>query len=165
VWCDLNAESNLLHKLIPDSVEIQGSDTPEKKASAVIDFTNKNIRCIVSKSSIFGFGVNWQQCHNVIFVGLSDSYEQYYQAVRRCWRFGQDQIVNVYIIISKNEGAVLENINRKESDSRQMISEMVKYTKEITRKELTRTSRLSAPYNPKKEMVLPHWEEFGYECA
>lgn len=165
VWCDLNAESNLLHKLIPDSVEIQGSDSPEKKASAVIDFTNGDTRCIVSKSSIFGFGVNWQQCHNVIFVGLSDSYEQYYQAVRRCWRFGQDKTVNVYIIISKNEGAVLENINRKEVDSRQMINEMVKYTKDITKKELKRTSRLSAPYNPKKEMVLPQWEEFNHECA
>ena len=131
----------------------------------MVDFTNESIRCIVSKSSIFGFGVNWQQCHNVVFVGLSDSYEQYYQAVRRCWRFGQDRAVNVYIIISKNEGAVLENINRKESDSCQMISEMVKYTKEITKKELKRTSRLSSPYDPKKEMILPKWEEFGFECA
>lgn len=75
VWCDLNAESELLHKLIPGSVEIRGSDDPEKKAQAVIDFTNGDIRCLVSKSSIFGFGVNWQQCKNMIFVGLSDSYE------------------------------------------------------------------------------------------
>lgn len=165
VWCDLNAESNLLHKLIPDSIEIQGSDTPERKAQAVIDFTDEKVRCMVSKSSIFGFGVNWQQCHNVIFVGLSDSYEQYYQAVRRCWRFGQTQIVNVYIVISKNEGAVLDNINRKEEDSRIMIMEMVKYTKEITKKELKRTSRLSAPYDPRKKMILPNWEEFKNECA
>ncbi len=166
VWCDLNAESNLLHHSIPCSVEICGSDAPERKAQAVIDFTNEKTRCMVSKSSIFGFGVNWQQCHNVIFVGLSDSYEQYYQAVRRCWRFGQNVPVNVYIIISKNEGAVLENINRKEEDSRRMISEMVKYTKDITKKELKRTSRLSAPYDAKVKMKLPEWEEFKKnECA
>lgn len=165
VWCDLNAESNLLHSMIPDSIEICGSDTPEKKAQAVIDFTNEQVRCMVSKSSIFGFGVNWQQCHNVVFVGLSDSYEQYYQAVRRCWRFGQDQPVNVYIIISKNEGCVLDNINRKESESRRMISEMVRYTKDITAKELKHTSRLTAPYDAKIKMILPKWEEFQNECA
>lgn len=165
VWCDLNAESNLLHKLIPDSIEICGSDTPEKKAQAVIDFTDSSVRCMVSKSSIFGFGVNWQQCHNVVFVGLSDSYEQYYQAVRRCWRFGQNVPVNVYIVISKDEGCVLDNINRKESDSLRMIQEMVKYTKDITRKELQRTSRLTAPYEANIKMILPKWEEFQNECA
>lgn len=165
VWCDLNAESEMLHRMIPDSIEICGSDTPEKKAKAVIDFTDSKVRCMVSKSSIFGFGVNWQQCHNVVFVGLSDSYEQYYQAVRRCWRFGQTREVNVYIVISKDEGCVLDNINRKEADSRRMISEMVKYTKDITKKELQRTSRLSAPYDANVRMVLPKWEEFKNECA
>ena len=165
IWCDLNAESNLLHSLIPDSIEICGSDTPEKKARAVIDFTDESVRCMVSKSSIFGFGVNWQQCHNVVFVGLSDSYEQYYQAVRRCWRFGQACPVNVYIIISKDEGCVLDNINRKEADSQRMIKEMVKYTKDITHKELQKTSRLSASYNANVKMILPKWEEFQNECA
>lgn len=161
VWCDLNSESEKLHELIDDSVEIRGSDKPEVKASAVIDFTNEKIRCLVSKSSIFGFGVNWQQCRNMVFVGLSDSYEQYYQAVRRCWRFGQDKPVNVYIIISKNEGCVKTNIERKEQESDRMKAEMVKYTKDITKKELKKTCRLSTPYEPRVEMALPMWEEFA----
>ena len=161
VWCDLNSESEKLHELIDDSVEIRGSDKPEVKASAVIDFTNEKIRCLVSKSSIFGFGVNWQQCRNMVFVGLSDSYEQYYQAVRRCWRFGQDKPVNVYIIISKNEGCVKANIERKEQESDRMKAEMVKYTKDITKKELKKTCRLSTPYEPRVEMALPMWEEFA----
>lgn len=161
VWCDLNSESEKLHQLINDSVEIRGSDKPETKANAVLDFTNEKIRCLVSKSSIFGFGVNWQQCHNMIFVGLSDSYEQYYQAVRRCWRFGQDKPVDVYIIISKNEGCVKANIERKEQEAERMKLEMVKYTKDITKKELQKTCRLSTPYVANTKMVLPEWEEFA----
>lgn len=115
---------------------------------------------MVSKSSIFGFGVNWQQCRNMVFVGLSDSYEQYYQAVRRCWRFGQTEDVNVYIIISAKEGTVKENIERKEEESNTMKREMTKYTREITKKELQRTCRLTAPYDPRVIMKLPKWEEF-----
>lgn len=161
VWCDLNSESDRLHALIPDSSEIRGSDRPEDKANAVIDFSNEKIRCLVSKSSIFGFGVNWQQCNHMIFVGLSDSYEQYYQAVRRCWRFGQTKPVEVYIIISKNEGCVKANIERKEAESERMKAEMTKYTKEITKKELQKTCRLSTPYEPTVEMTLPVWEEFA----
>ena len=157
VWCDLNAESEMLHNLIPDSVEVRGSDKPEKKCNAILDFADSKIRCLVTKGSIYGFGVNMQHCRNMIFVGLSDSYEQYYQAVRRCWRFGQDKPVNVYIIISKNEGCVKANIERKEIESEHMKNEMVKYTKDITKKELKKTCRLSTPYNPNVEMVLPDW--------
>lgn len=161
VWCDLNAESELLHSLIPDSVEVRGSDKPEKKCGAILDFADSKIRCLVTKGSIYGFGVNMQHCRNMIFVGLSDSYEQYYQAVRRCWRFGQDKSVNVYIIISKNEGCVKANIERKEQESDHMKNEMVKYTKDITKKELKKTCRLSTPYNPMVKMILPEWEEFS----
>ena len=157
VWCDLNAESEMLHGLIPDSVEVRGSDKPEKKCSAILDFADSKIRCLVTKGSIYGFGVNMQHCRNMIFVGLSDSYEQYYQAVRRCWRFGQDKEVNVYIVISKNEGCVKANIERKEQESEHMKSEMVKYTKDITKKELKKTCRLSTPYEPHVEMTLPDW--------
>lgn len=160
VWCDLNSESEMLHNLIPDSIEVRGSDKPEKKCSAILDFADSKIRCLVTKGSIYGFGVNMQHCRNMIFVGLSDSYEQYYQAVRRCWRFGQDKPVNVFIIISKNEGCVKANIERKELESEHMKNEMVKYTKDITKKELKKTCRLSTPYDPDIEMVLPDWEEF-----
>lgn len=105
--------------------------------------------------------MNWQNCHNMIFTGLSDSYEAYYQAVRRCWRFGQDHPVDVYIVISAREGCVRDNIERKQKDFIRMQSEMTELTKEITKKELRSTCRISTPYTPKVEMKLPNWEEFA----
>ena len=160
VWCDLNAESETLHKMINSSVEVKGSDKNSDKAERMLGFSDAKYRTIVTKPSIAGFGMNWQNCHNMIFVGLSDSYEQYYQAVRRCWRFGQEHPVNVYIIISAKEGTVKENISRKEADSMRMRAAMVEQTKEITKKELKTTCRLSTPYEPKELMRLPIWEEF-----
>lgn len=165
VWCDLNAESELLHKLIGGSVEVKGSDKNTDKSTRMLGFSCGLYQSIVTKPSIAGFGMNWQQCHNMIFVGLSDSYEQYYQAVRRCWRFGQMHPVDVYIVISAKEGAVKENIARKEADSRRMREAMVEQTKEITKKELKTTCRLSTPYEPTVIMTLPKWEEFNHECA
>ena len=104
--------------------------------------------------------MNWQNCHNMIFTGLSDSYEQFYQAMRRCWRFGQEKEVNVYIIISAKEGCVKDNIERKQVDFIKMQTSMIELTKEITKKELKKTCRLSTPYEPKIEMKLPIWGEF-----
>lgn len=160
VWCDLNSESETLNNLINDSVEVKGSDKPEYKSNSMIGFSEGNIKALVTKPSIAGFGMNWQNCHNMIFTGLSDSYEQYYQAVRRCWRFGQDKPVNVYIIISAKEGCVKDNIERKQADFLKMQKEMTELTKEITKKELKNTCRISTPYEPETEMKLPEWEEF-----
>ena len=106
VWCDLNDESAMLKSLIDNAVEIRGSDKASHKTGSMLNFSDELIKCLVTKPSIAGFGMNWQQCNNMIFVGLSDSYEKYYQAVRRCYRFGQKNEVNVYIIISAKEGAV-----------------------------------------------------------
>ena len=163
VWCDLNDESNLLHSLIPGSVEVQGSDTNQNKASRMLGFSLGFNRILVTKPSIAGFGMNWQNCHSMIFVGLSDSYEQYYQAVRRCWRFGQKNPVDVYIVISAREGCVKENIERKQADCEKMRLAMVEQTKEITKKELKSTCRLTTPYNPTKKMIIPEWKEFYHE--
>lgn len=160
VWCDLNDESHKLHELINESVEVQGNDKDTHKSSSMLDFSNKKIKCLVTKPKIAGFGMNWQNCHNMIFTGLSDSYEQYYQALRRCWRFGQQNPVNVYIIISAKEGCVKENIERKQSDFLKMQSQMTELTKEITKKELKRTCRISTPYEPTERMRLPKWKEF-----
>lgn len=160
VWCDLNDESSRLHELINKSVEVKGSDKPEHKGNAMLSFSDGKIKSLVTKPSIAGFGMNWQNCHNMIFTGLSDSYEQFYQAVRRCWRFGQEHPVNVYIIISAREGCVKENIERKQADFLKMQKEMTELTKEITKKELRSTCRISTPYEPKQIMRLPEWEEF-----
>ena len=160
VWCDLNDESHKLHELINDSVEVQGSDKDTHKSKSMLDFSNGEVKCLVTKPKIAGFGMNWQNCHNMIFTGLSDSYEQYYQALRRCWRFGQEKPVNVYIIISSKEGCVKENIERKQADFEKMQKEMTELTKEITKKELESTCRISTPYEPHEKMILPNWNEF-----
>lgn len=131
VWCDLNAESSELKAAIPGSVEVRGSDKSTYKESVSNDFCDGNIRVLVSKPSIFGMGLNYQHCHNVIFTGLSDSFEAYYQAVRRCWRFGQDKPVNVWVVTSVHEGAVVLNIKRKERQFQEMITGMISATSEL----------------------------------
>ncbi len=126
IWCDLNKESELLKKAIDGSVEVKGADTSEHKERSLLGFQNGNIQKLITKPSIAGHGMNWQNCHNVAFVGLSDSYEKYYQAVRRCWRFGQKEEVNVHLIASETEGSVLKNIRRKEKESAEMMDNIVK---------------------------------------
>jgi hypothetical protein len=164
VWCDLNDESAMLKILIDNAVEIKGSDKASHKTGSMLNFSDNLIKCLVTKPSIAGFGMNWQQCHNMIFVGLSDSYEKYYQAVRRCYRFGQKNEVNVYIIISAKEGAVKANIERKQEDAKKMQDSMIKLTKEVTKKELQVTTRIMTEYVPKVKMLLPDWEEMRQIC-
>jgi len=133
IWCDLNDESAKLSKMINGAVEVKGADSQAHKENAMLGFSAGNIRVLVTKPSIAGFGMNWQNCHNMAFVGLSDSYEKFYQATRRCWRFGQEEAVNAHIITAETEGATLANIKRKDADARQMVESMVKNTQDITR--------------------------------
>ncbi len=136
VWCDLNDEANLLNELIDGSKNVQGSDSPEYKTQTMHEFSDRSLKCLITKPKIAGYGMNWQNCHNMIFVGLSDSFEAYYQAVRRCWRFGQNHKVNGYIIISAKEGAVKANIERKQADNERFKEELIELTKDITTREL-----------------------------
>ena len=164
IWCNLNDESTMLRDKIIDAVEVKGSDKASHKTNAMIGFSNSEVKALVTKPSIAGFGMNWQQCNNMIFVGLSDSYEQFYQALRRCWRFGQNKQVNAYIVMSAREGSVKENIQRKENDALKMRNAMIELTKEITKKELAKTTRITTPYESKIEMILPDWEEMKQAC-
>jgi len=116
VWCDLNAEGDALRAAIPGAVEIRGSDEIEVKESRLADFASGKIRVLITKPSIAGFGLNWQHCAHMAFVGVTDSFEAYYQAVRRCWRFGQDKPVDVHIVLADTESAINSAIARKESD-------------------------------------------------
>jgi superfamily II DNA or RNA helicase len=131
LWCNLNAESEALAESIPGAVEVRGADSVEQKEKALADFASGGIRVLVTKTSIAGFGLNWQHCRNVAFVGLSDSWESYYQAIRRCWRFGQHQVVNVHVISSDIEGAVVANIKRKEEQASVMAEEMLAHMKDL----------------------------------
>lgn len=158
IWCDLNDEANLLKKMIPNSINVQGSDKPEIKAKNLLDFGKGQINCLITKPKIASFGLNWQNCHNMIFVGLSDSYESYYQAVRRCYRFGQKEQVNVYIITSELEQNVLKNIKRKQKDFEKMQNSMVEFTKKYVRDNLEVSFKeLDKSYQPKVEMKVPEW--------
>ena len=131
VWCDLNDESELLTNVIEGSVEIRGSNKPEEKVDRLIGFANGKYRRLVTKPSIAGFGMNYQHCSDMIFVGMSDSWEQIYQGVRRCWRFGQKSEVNVHFITSLAEGAVVRNIQRKDAAAATMRNELSEIAKEI----------------------------------
>jgi superfamily II DNA or RNA helicase len=159
LWCDLNAESEALSKCIDKAVEVKGADTTEHKTQSILDFVLGKIKGIISKSSIYGFGINLQNCHRIIFVGLSDSFEEYYQAIRRCWRYGQKSPVEVHIITSEAEGSVKQNIERKQRDAERMIMEMVKHTKEILKSEIHHTIRISENYIALEEMIIPAWLE------
>lgn len=131
VWCNLNAESKALTAVIPGAVEVTGSDTPEHKERAARDFVDGKIRVLVSKPSIFGFGLNFQHCHNEAFVGLSDSFEQMDQAIHRCHRYGQTEPVHVHIITSELEGAVVRNIERKRKDHERMTDQMIAQVQDL----------------------------------
>lgn len=146
VWCDLNNESQALAKEIVGAVEVTGSDSIEEKEQAMADFASGKARVLVSKPSICGFGMNWQHCHNEAFVGLSDSYEQFYQAVRRCWRFGQKHTVNVHVITAATEGAVVANIQRKEADAKRMAENMVQHMSSINETNILGTQRMRDEY-------------------
>lgn len=157
LWTDLNAEADELKRIIPGSIEVRGTDTPEYKSEMLNKFAVGEIRVLITKSLIAGYGMNFQSCHNMIFVGISDSWENYFQSVRRCWRYGQEHEVNVHIITSEAEGAVKDNIERKEKQAAYMIAEMVKYTKSILEEEIRGTVRISTPYNPQIIMEIPDW--------
>lgn len=160
IWCDFNDESQAISRAITDVVEVKGSDTMEHKESSLVGFANGKIKRLVTKPKIAGFGMNWQSCNNMIFCGLSDSYERFYQSVRRCWRFGQKNQVNVYIVISEKEEMVLENIKRKGQAATVMAQNMTRITADILKTEIMNTSRQTEEYFPDKEMILPKWEEF-----
>lgn len=127
VWCDYNRESEALARAIPGAVELRGSDTAERKEQVLLDFSQGRIRILVTKPTIAGFGLNWQHCAHVAFVGLSDSYEQWYQAVRRCWRFGQTRPVRVHVFAGEGERAVIENVQRKAAEAEHMMEQIVQY--------------------------------------
>ena len=146
IWCDLNAESQAAVAGINGAVEVCGSDSREDKEDRMLGFAEGKYRVLVSKPSIAGHGMNWQHCRNVAFLGLSDSYEAYYQALRRCWRFGQTQQVNVHIVTAEEEGAVVENIKRKENDAMTMAQNMVANMHDLSAEALHGTQRLSQVY-------------------
>ena len=146
VWCNLNAESDALVAAIPGAVAVTGSDSPAFKEQAAREFVDGAIRVLITKPSIFGFGLNFQHCHNEAFVGLSDSFEEMDQAIHRCHRYGQTEPVHVYIITSELEGAVVRNIERKRQDHETMTDHMLAEMKDLNAADLHGSERTVDTY-------------------
>lgn len=114
LWCGLNGEADMLAGLIPGAVNVHGSMSPEQKAELLLAFADGAIQTLVTKPSIAGLGLNLQRCARMAFVGLSDSYETYYQSIRRCYRYGQTRVVRAHIVLSDLEAQIASNVARKE---------------------------------------------------
>lgn len=156
-WCNLNDESKALATAIPGAVEVTGSDKDTHKEQSAMNFADGKIRSLVSKPSIFGYGMNFQNCANAAFVGLSDSWEQVYQATRRIWRFGQTKPVHIHFITGELEGAVVRNIERKEKQAREMAEAMLGHMREINAAEIHGTIRETENYIATERVRLPAW--------
>ena len=124
-WCGLNDEAEMIAKCTDGAVNVHGTMTPDEKADAFEAFQDGEIRVLVTKPSIAGFGMNFQHCHRMVFVGMSDSWESYYQAIRRCWRFGQDKPVEAHVVVSELEQRIVENVRRKESEVAAWVDRLV----------------------------------------
>ena len=155
IWCELNAEGEALRKAIPGAVEIAGSDDPDTKEKRLAEFAAGHIRVLISKPSIAGFGLNWQHAARMGFVGVTDSFESYYQAVRRCWRFGQKRDVHVHLFSSSAEGAVLANLKRKERDAHAMAESLSAETRDAVMQAVTGQIRQTNDYNASKRVAVP----------
>lgn len=157
VWCNLNDESRALAQSIPDAVEVTGSNSAEFKEQSALDFVDGKIRVLDSKGAIYGFGMNFQNCHHAALVGLSDSWELVYQLTRRIWRFGQKHVCHLHVITGELEGAVVRNIQRKEKQAAEMAEEMLGHMREVNRAEIHGTVRETEPYRPTQPIRLPDW--------
>lgn len=146
IWCEMNDEGEALAEAIPGSIEVAGRHSDEDKTAAMLGFADGTYRVLITKPKIAGFGMNWQHCHRIGFVGLSHSYEQFYQSIRRCWRFGQKHPVTIAIIGTDLDSEILLNIKRKQADADAMAEGMVSNMSEITKAEIAGTQRESDEY-------------------
>lgn len=155
VWCDLNAEGDALEAAIHGAVQISGADSLDAKVEKIRKFLSGEARVLVTKPKVAGMGLNLQHCAKEAFVGVTHSFEAYYQAVRRCWRFGQTREVFVHLFCSEREGPVLESLRRKEEDAAIMVAEMLKHVS--IHMDIAQTIREHDDYNPQQDIRFPDW--------
>jgi hypothetical protein len=134
---------------MPEVVEVRGSDDRDVKEARLTAFSHGDVDVLVSKVSIAGFGMNWQHCSRMVFIGIDDSWEGLYQAIRRCWRFGQTRPVDVHLVLSSAEIRVLENLKRKERDAARLRQAMAREAQVAVR-------RGTSAYTP-NPIEVPPW--------
>jgi len=147
IWCGLDEESKLAKSLFGDAVEVKGSDKLEDKIQALEDFQDNKIRIMVTKTKIAGYGMNFQQSHNQVFFGLNDSWESFYQAIRRQWRYGQKEPVNVYMILHDVETEIYQNVMRKDAMARRLKASLIEQIKDFEKGELGLNTQISSEYH------------------
>lgn len=160
IWCNLNSEQDALADLFgPLAYSVTGSMPDSQKEDAILNWIAGERPIMISKPTIMGFGMNFQHCRNTVFVGLNDSFEQYYQAIRRFWRFGQTRPVNCHIVAAETEGATVANIRRKEADAERMAAAMVAYMADLSSEAVRGMTRDRGNYNPTVPVTLPKFLE------
>lgn len=152
VWCNTDNEADALMRRIDGAIEVRGSMPPEKKEERLVAFSTGKQRILVTKPSIAGYGLNWQHCARMAFVGLDFSFEGYYQAVRRCWRFGQARPVHVHVAMADTERNIFESIARKSMDHDKMRTQMAEAMRRAYHRAETRVA-----YNPTMNVRVPAW--------
>lgn len=166
MWCGLNDESTAVAAALADDTvaEVTGSQPSEQKETLILSFVDGQSRILLSKSSIAGFGLNLQNAATAIFVGLNDSWETWFQTIRRIWRYGQTQAVTVHIVLSDHETAILDNIQRKERQAEGMVSQMIEHMADYEREALQETAQ-----HTDHEMIQhysgPGWELYQGDCV
>ena len=151
VWCHMNAESDALDVAIENAVTVSGSDSIEHKERTMDGFTDGAVHILVSKPSICGFGMNWQHCNRMAFVGIDHSFESFYQAIRRCWRFGQTRPVDVHVFLSEEEVPILENLKRKEAQHNEISARMVEHMRAFMERSIYQMEREKSSYQRRVE--------------
>lgn len=159
-WVGLNDEGRELHRMVPDSVLVEGHQSPDEKAAAIEAFQDGKVRVLITKPRIAGFGMNMQNAHKMVFVGLGDSYEQYYQCIRRCWRYGQQYPVDVYIVLSEPEREIYENVLRKEAEHKELADNLIRHVQQFEREEIGAAGP-RMDYEPTMPMHVPAWLRKG----
>lgn len=156
IWCDTNYEADELARVIPDAVDIRGSDSAHAKEGKLLAFSSGDVKRIITKPTVAGFGMNWQHCDRMAFVGLSYSFEQYYQAVRRCWRFGQNSEVHAHVVMSEGEAAIARAVERKGIQHHDMTQSMANAMHGFTNAEL-KNELLPDAYKAVERLRIPEW--------
>jgi len=165
IWCGLNAEQDLLAKTIgEDCVSIQGTTAMDDKERLHDRWMSGDKRVLISKPSVFGFGMNWQHCHHTIFVGLNDSWETWFQTIRRLWRYGQTHEVTVHLVLSDHEQPILDNIRRKERQAEGMVTHMIEHMQHYEQAELHHAQTPVAMGNV-QHFTGPSWDLYQGDCV
>ncbi len=158
IWVELNDEQDAISQALGEAcVSVDGGLDDDEKEALYKRWANGEVPCLVTKSSIFGYGLNMQFCHRMVFVGSTHSFERFYQAVRRCWRFGQNVPVDVHVVSSELEGRVVENLKDKQRKADELTNETRGYVSGFVKESVSASRRETITHNPTKSIAWPQW--------